>query len=539
MGGSITVESEYGKGSTFTAIIPQTFEAEAPIAVVEEPEKKKVLVYEGRAIYAQAVCWSLNNMKISHTMVTNLDDFKEALYREEWFYLFSGYGLYDKIKPLLEQADTVFRGGKKPPLALMVEWGTEAYMHGVRFVSIPVQSLSIANILNGKTDSKGYNESSGIIRYAFPTARLLIVDDIATNLKVAEGLLAPYRTTVDTCLSGLQAIEMVKQAAEEKRDYDIVFMDHMMPEMDGIEALAAIRAWEKEQHEKKCVEFPQETPKQFLEQPKGVPIIALTANAVVGMREMFVEKGFNDFLSKPIDVSKLDDMLNHWIAREKRVHDQGSGEYHSNSDTPTPDPRSTFSIPGVDVQKGIAMTGGTLTAYKQVLSMFCKDAKDRLPLLQKTPETDAMSAFVTQVHALKSASASLGAQEVSEKAAELEVAGRKGDTAFIHGHLPAFTQQLTELIKNILDVLEQGKPEDSSAASDSQLPTPYSQLFTELAEALKSQNASKIAHILYELNQKPLDSKTRKTVEKISDDVLITEFDNALNTIEELLGSKA
>jgi signal transduction histidine kinase/CheY-like chemotaxis protein len=521
MDGNIPVESEYGKGSTFTATISQNIESETPIAAVEEPEKKNVLVYEGRAIYAQAVSWSLNNMKVPYTMVTNFDDFKEALYRAEWFYVFSGYGLYDKIKPLLEQADTAFCGGKKPPLALMVEWGTEAYMHDVRFVSIPVQSLSSANILNGKTDSKGYNESSGIIRYTFPAARLLVVDDIATNLKVAEGLLAPYRTTVDTCLSGLLAIDKVQQAASEKRDYDIIFMDHMMPEMDGIEAMEAIRELEMRNEELGI-------------KRKQIPIIALTANAVVGMREMFIEKGFNDFLSKPIDVSKLDDMLNHWIAREKRVQSPDNDNI-PNSDTLNPDPRTPNPIiPNVDVQKGIAMTGGTLAAYKQVLSMFCKDAKDRLPLLQNTPEIAAMSVFITHVHALKSASASLGAEKISVKAAELETAGRTGDTAFIREHLPAFTRQLTELVRNIEIALETKKPEDLKPVDPSVLIS-HSSLFQELAEALKSQNAAKIAHILYELNQKPLDSKIRETVEKISDDVLITEFDNALKTIEELL----
>jgi len=299
MGGDITMESEYGKGSTFTAIIPQTVESEEPFAAVEEPEKKKILVYEGRAIYAEAVCWSLKNMKIPYTMVTNFEDFSEALYWEEWSYIFSGYGLYERIKPLL---DTAFKEGKKPPLALMVEWGTETYLPGARFLSIPVQSLSIANILNGKTDSKGYNDSTGIIRHTFPTARLLVVDDIATNLKVAEGLLAPYRTKVDTCLSGLQAIEIVKH-----REYDIVFMDHMMPEMDGIEAMAVIRSLEGERF-------------------RSMPVIALTANAVVGMREMFIEKGFNDFISKPIDVSKLDEMLNRWIPKEKRVQGADTGE---------------------------------------------------------------------------------------------------------------------------------------------------------------------------------------------------------------------
>ena len=298
MGGSITVESEYGKGSVFTAVIPQDIDSDVPFASVHEPEKKKVLVYEGRIVYAKSVCWSLENMRVPYTMVTNTDDFAAALQRGEWFFIFSGYGLYEEIKTIMESA--VFPNGKKPPLALMVELGNESYIPDVRFISIPVQSLSIANTLNGSADSRSYIDSSrtvGVIRYTFPSARLLVVDDISTNLKVALGLLTPYKAAVDTCLNGLQAIELVKRSIEEKHEYDIVFMDHMMPEMDGIEAAAEIRKIKME---------------------KQIPIIALTANAVVGMREMFIENGFNDFLAKPIDVNKLDEMLNLWIPKEKR-----------------------------------------------------------------------------------------------------------------------------------------------------------------------------------------------------------------------------
>ena len=299
MNGNISMESEYGKGSTFTAVIPQGIHAGEPFATIEEPDKKKVLVYEGRTVYAKSVCWSLENMHVPHIMVTTLEDFSQALFREEWFFVFSGYGLYEKIKPVMEQPETAFPGGEKPPLALITEWGTEAYIPDVRFMSLPVQSLSIANLLNGKADRRDYYENSGnsgAVQVTFPGVRLLVVDDIATNLKVAEGLLAPYHVTVDTCLSGLQAIDLVK-----RHNYDIVFMDHMMPEMDGIETTATIRAREKEQ-----------------QLSKPVPIIALTANAVSGMREMFMEKGFNDFLAKPIDISQLDEILGRWIPKEKR-----------------------------------------------------------------------------------------------------------------------------------------------------------------------------------------------------------------------------
>jgi len=454
MDGDISVESEYGKGSVFTVVVPQSIESQEPFAEVEEPWRKKVLIYEGRSVYANAVCWSLDNMKVPYTRVTNKDDFAAALYKEEWSYIFSGYGLYENIKPLIEKDDSAFYGSKKPPMALMVEWGTEAYIPGVRFLSIPVQSLAIANILNGREDVKGYSKSSGAVRFTFPHARILVVDDIATNLKVAEGLLAPYRTTVDTSLTGLQSLEMVK-----RNEYDIVFMDHMMPGMDGVETTAAIRAWEKEQHEKH----------------KRVPIIALTANAVVGMREMFLENGFDDFISKPIDISKLDEMLDRWIPKEKREKNsvqpqptqplkplrqaqgpkgesQGAQEEGQNAPVESAN-TDVFYIPGVDTAKGIALTGGVLETYKQLLYMLSKDIDERLQFFMKEITDDTLPDFVTHVHSLKSASASIGAAEISSLAAGLEAIGKSGDAAFIRENLPDFIKKLEELKKNILSGL--------------------------------------------------------------------------------------
>ena len=511
MGGDITVESEYGKGTVFTAIIPQTIESETTFAAVEDPEKKKVLIYEGRLVYARSVCWTLKNLNVPYVMTTDLDVFAKALYSEEWFYVFSGYGLYDKIKPLIEKDDSAFQGGKKPSVALMVEWGVEAFNPNVRFMSLPVQSLSVANILNGNADSKGYTDIAGTIRFTFPTARLLIVDDIATNLRVAEGLLAPYRMLIDTCLNGLRAIEMVKQ-----RKYDLILMDHMMPEMDGVEATQAIREWEKQQEPG----HPQ------------TPIIALTANAVVGMREMFIEHGFNDFLAKPIDVSKMDEMIDRWMPKEKRESGAGSRESETENtakESPLP------VIPGVDTQKGIAMTGGTAEVYRSVLALFRKDAEDRLVLLQKTPEKDALPKFVTQVHALKSASASIGAADLSTQAARLETAGRAEDMAFIRENLPSFAERLAELANGIKaweKTIKEHDLEKPTAASDSGTAVP---LLRELATALKSKKAEDIERVLEQLALQHLDTDIKTAVDQISDEVLMAEFDKATEILDKAL----
>jgi signal transduction histidine kinase/CheY-like chemotaxis protein len=522
MGGDITVQSQYGSGSTFTALLPQRIDSASPCAAVDDPERKKVLVYEHRLVYAQSVCWSLQNMGVPHVMVTGAQEFAEALRCEEWFFIISGYDLYEQIKPLMEQGDETFPGGKKPSLALMVEWGTEAYLPDIRFLSVPAQTISIANMLNGVGDGKDYFENTsgyGGVRFTYPTARLLVVDDIATNLKVAEGLLSPYQALIDSCLSGREAIEQVK-----RRHYDIIFMDHMMPEMDGIEATAAIRKWEKEQEQaNSSVAFSEKTPK--LSEPFKVPIVALTANAVSGMREMFLEKGFNDFLAKPIDVSKMDEILTTWIPKEKRVVNGEQG-------TERPEQKKTetaLTISGVDTGRGIAMTGGTVTAYKQVLALFRKDAQDRLPLLQTVPESDDLPSFITQVHALKSASASLGAADVAEKAARLEAAGKTRDMEYIRGNLDNFAQRLAELAFNIGAVLE---PESPQSSGDSpSLPIPR---LKELADAIQLRNTATIDSILEELMRQPFDSKAKEILEQISDEVLVAEYEKATEIVRSL-----
>jgi CheY-like chemotaxis protein len=367
-------------------------------------------------------------------------------------------------------------------------------------------------VLNGKADSKDYAKSTDIIRFTFPRARMLVVDDIATNLKVAEGLLAPYSAVVDTCLSGSQAVEMAKQAASEKHDYDIIFMDHMMPVMDGIEAAALIRAWEKAARRRQ------------------VPIIALTANAVVGMREMFIENGFNDYLSKPIDISKMDEILDRWIPKEKReqgiegIRDQGLGTGE----------RDPVTIPGVDMEKGIAMTGGTEAGYRNVLSIFCKDVENRLPQLQTVPETDTLNDFIIHVHALKSASASIGAEKLSAQAAVLETAGKAGDIGFIRDNLSVFVKCLSELTEGILanDSEEQAATGGACGDLDNAKVMP---LLHELAEALKSQKGDVIDRILEQIARQPLDTGVKTAVDKIADEVLIAEYEKALEILDFLL----
>jgi signal transduction histidine kinase/HPt (histidine-containing phosphotransfer) domain-containing protein/AmiR/NasT family two-component response regulator len=342
-------------------------------------------------------------------------------------------------------------------------------------------------------------QTNSPVQFTAPDARLMIVDDISSNLLVAEGLLAPYKMIVDCCTGGAEAIGLA-----QKNYYDLIFMDHLMPGMDGIEATAKIR--------------------ETTINPSA-PIVALTANAVAGMKEMFLKNGFNDYLSKPIEISKLDEIVKTWIPREKQIKTTDAvtrAEFEGDAG---------LSIPGLDITMGINMTGGTIEGYRRVLASFCKDAAERLLKLAAVPAEGDLSAFVIHVHALKSAAATIGAPALSGEAAELEAAGKSGDMAVITEKLPAFYGHLKDTREKINAALAGGAqaPSSGSANNDG-----VSGLFLELKAAVEAKDIEAIDRITAELTGKGLDKETRETLDAISDLLLVSKFKAASAKLDEL-----
>jgi CheY-like chemotaxis protein len=418
-----------------------------------------------------------------------------------------------------------------PALILLTENGQNG-RQDIRTVSLPLQPVALANILNGKTNDTEYHEVENPgVRFTAPDARVLVVDDIETNLDVAQGLLSPYKMTIDRASGGLEAVRMTQE-----NPYDLVLMDHMMPDMDGIEATEAIRQWEEEQRglEKSAPGFgeggAQGNP------PGRIPIIALTANAISGMREMFLEKGFSDYLAKPIEIAKLDEMMTRWIPPEKRIK-AGAG---IKRDTFTGE--SGLRIPGVDVKQGINMTGGTEAGYRKVLAQFYKDAAERLPILAAWKPGDGdntvLPAFSAQVHALKSAAGTIGAAEVSAEAAALEAAGKAGDTRTIAAGLPRFCEHLARLIEGITTALEERREaEGPGPQSGGEGKTALLDSLPALRTALETKNMKDIDRLLAEL-EAAADGETAEGITDISDKVLMGEYEKAIESINILSAAK-
>jgi HPt (histidine-containing phosphotransfer) domain-containing protein len=180
---------------------------------------------------------------------------------------------------------------------------------------------------------------------------------------------------------------------------------------------------------------------------RTVPIVALTANAVFGMREMFLENGFNDFLSKPIDPSELDAVLKKCIPADKCRNAPEIGE---NVPESAQSPETALpEIEGVDTASGLDRIGGSQSRYLTLLEIFCRDVEAGFALLEKVPDGASLRPFTIQVHAQKSALTNIGANVLSQTAALLEKAGREADVSVIREKLPLFREELAALTARI------------------------------------------------------------------------------------------
>ncbi|MDR1898689.1 MAG: response regulator [Treponema sp.] len=331
-----------------------------------------------------------------------------------------------------------------------------------------------------------------VIRSWMPYGRVLVVDDLPTNLDVMTGLLMPYGLRVDTVLSGREAVDRI--TAEEVR-YDLVFMDHMMPEMDGIEAVHFIRQ------------------KIGSDYARTVPIVVLTANAIAGNRELFLESGFNDFIPKPIDIKQLDMILNRWVRdtqnEETLKEAEKEAQKQADSRGQAKDPEQSADaggrwlldhpVEGIDFAAALILYGGSGAALIPILKSFVIHTP---PLLEKMNVhlRSSLPDYAVEVHGLKGTCNAICAGEAAALARELEFASKEGDADFVrsrHEELRRQTLDLTERLKALLAEWEARRP----AEERERRTEPDRKLLTRLSAAAAEFNSNLTEEILGELEQ--------------------------------------
>jgi len=327
-----------------------------------------------------------------------------------------------------------------------------------------------------------------IRRDYMPYGSVLVVDDVETNLYVAKGLMIPYGLKIDTVMSGFDAIEKIRSG----KTYDAVFMDHMMPGMDGIETVKLIRNFGYTK-----------------------PIIALTANALAGQAEMFMQNGFDDFISKPIDIRQLNLSLNRFI-RDKQP----------------PEVLKAAKKQREQMKDGVIQP----SVAPEIAEFFLRDAKKAAAIMEsiylnKCRRVDDVSMFIINIHAMKSALANVGETNLSSEAAKLEKAGRDKDVNFILTQLPVFLERLYNIIHSF-ESKERLPGEEKKIVGEISF---LKEKLAEICAACSTFNKKKAKDLLAEIRLKSWPPATEECLGNIAGFLLHSEFDEAVKTIEELI----
>jgi CheY-like chemotaxis protein len=326
-------------------------------------------------------------------------------------------------------------------------------------------------------------KSPQIVRDYMPYGRVLIVDDVETNLYVARGLMAPYGLSIETAESGFEAIDKIKSGAS----FDVIFMDHFMPKMDGIETTKHIRTLGYKS-----------------------PIVALTANAIVGQAEMFLLNGFDDFISKPIDIRQLNVTLN------KLVRDKYPADIVEAAQKLKDSLRKSTSI------------GIPAVMDPQLAKIFMRDAQKADSVLETFYEKrnnfseEDIHQYIINVHSMKSALSIIGEGDLSSLAAKLEQAGRERNMAAIADGTPVFLNLLRKVMEKI-------KPHEN-AQSDEITAKDRDYLREKLIviQGACVKYDKKIAKdTVAELQEKKWPARITGLLESIADRLLHSEFEEA------------
>ena len=290
-------------------------------------------------------------------------------------------------------------------------------------------------------------KTGNFARIPIPYAKVLIVDDVPTNLLFAKGVLKTYRMQVDCAASGIEAIELIRNSVVR---YDAIFMDQMMPGMDGMEATRIIR---------------EEVDSDYA---RNIPIIALTASETADDGKMFLGKGFQAFLSKPIDIMKLDNVLRQWVRDEEREEKDATSPMPAhNAGARSGEQVCTENIPkveGLDWQTGLYFSAGSRDAYLCVIRSYVKNTTRLIFWICNVTE-ETLCDYTIHIHGIKGSSYAIGAVDIAKQAGELEDAARAGDFQLVSRNTPIFVENAKKLLNTLSNLLSDITPETDEKLS--------------------------------------------------------------------------
>ncbi len=443
LGGFMTIKSDLGKGTTVHVCLPQKVIDPTSCLSVRNREQvnlgaffsfNKYSIPAVREYYNSMIVNIVRGMGVGIRGVDSAENLKKMVEETYVSHIFVGMKEYESAIDYIESiADRI-------PVFITADPGYKLPEGSkVRFTEKPLYCFTVISAINSTMEG-GVSDD---VRIMLDGVKALVVDDEPMNLIVAKSIFSGYGMSIDTAESGPEAIDMCS-----KNDYNIVFMDHMMPGMDGVEAMKRIRAMQKGKLD--------------------MAIVALTANTVSSARDMFMKEGFDGFVGKPIETMELERTLKNVLPKKfiryveeddrklKEIKKTESTRIHkSDKDEISNDDKdlSSLSAFGLDSSIGLGYVDNDMELYLQIISDFAANAPDNRAFLDEMLATDNLKEYEIKIHSVKSTSRMVGAMKLGDMAEKLEFASRDGQIDEVRkDHNEAMTMYtgLTEAIVKVI-----------------------------------------------------------------------------------------
>ncbi len=432
LGGFMIINSKENEGTTIRVSIPQEVIDPEPCMSTSRREDLCLGAFlhfdkydnaSVREYYNIMVRNIVRGMKVQMHRVDNVSDLKKLAGSANLTHLFVAAEEYEMASEYIDEL------AKKMVVAVIAYGGFKLNAGSNAIImEKPFYCFPVVSVLNSTIEDIGQSEEA----LYCPGVKALVVDDEPMNLTVAKNILGRYGIEVTYAYSGEESIRLCNE-----KEFDVVFMDHMMPGMDGVEAMKRIRADRKK---------------------NDVPIVALTANAVSSAKEMFLSEGFDGFISKPIELPTLERVLRRVLPKSAFAEGNDAAvEIKEKKSEKKADDKADELSPlkdlGIDIKTGLEYSQNDKEFYVKLLADYAKNKDGKLADLDRFFKEKDLENYRIKVHAIKSTSKMIGELKLSAAAKELEDASANGDEGFIDKEHPAFYERYSEFLSGLIAYL--------------------------------------------------------------------------------------
>ncbi len=516
MDGFLRIESVVGVGTAIIFEFSNYILDETPMLSVDESLDRRVLVYLNDK--DEETMWKklMEDISINPVYAAGPIAFKNEIENHRYTHIFVWEKAYETLYEIINQTMC-------EDITYIITDYSHAYKDfgNCRVLRKPLSCLNIISALNYEWKPNDYRRARNTEKVTFPDASILVVDDALVNQKVLSGMLTNFEVKVKTASSGRGCLEMLKD-----EEFDMVLLDQLMPEMDGIETLRRIRM------------MPGRSNK--------VPVLCITAELGRDVGERLIESGFDDYIAKPVKDYHLERLLRKYLpadmavvitqenaAEEEKRPAPAKVEVKEN-DMPVGDPLS------IDMEKGMENVGGLMDVYLSVLNTYYHEGLGKWKDVPEQFLSGDIKLFTTNVHALKSSSASVGAYNISELFKRLEFAGKENNLGYIEKNLDECLEYFRGLLDKVKDLLvSEGAFEDADTVDESLLDLEESKLdaglIDEFKQALNSVNLKRCEEILKEISVNNYGADINASIRQIKDAYEIFDYNKVKGLLNELL----